>query len=88
MDHLLPRSRFHEAVAETKENYVLSCSLCNGVKRDHVVLQATEDAVTMLMHKREVLIERARRYVVEQLVSADSDWNAAKEILSAMSDKR
>lgn len=83
IDHLLPRSKNALAVYELKQNFVLSCSLCNGLKREAPILHDGEDAAEMLLKNRTKLVQRARALIGERLKIADRDWERAKAIFLA-----
>ncbi|MGH8461899.1 MAG: HNH endonuclease [Stenotrophobium sp.] len=87
IDHLLPRSRFPEAVWGMSENFVLACSLCNGVKRDEVVLQKGEVPEAMLSENRKKLVDRAKNYIDSKLQSANDKWRQAQAIFSTLDNK-
>lgn len=80
-DHLLPIHAFEERVVENPDNWVLSCSICNGIKGGHCVVLNGEDPIEMLIHHRTVLIERAREYILNLRHQADQDWKTAREII-------
>lgn len=83
IDHLLPRSKNAPAVYELEQNYVLSCSLCNSLKRVAPILHYGEDAAEMLLINRAELVQRARALIGERLEIADRDWECAKAIFLA-----
>ncbi len=80
IDHLLPRAKYSQQITDKQENYVLSCSLCNGLKRDESILKPDEDPETMLDHEKEELIKRAKTFIEEKIQEPDELWNQAKAI--------
>lgn len=84
-DHLLPTSRFEANIAELPENWVLSCSICNGIKADHCVLLNGEDPIEMLIHHRNALIERVWQFIQPTKEQKDEDWETAREIILGVS---
>lgn len=82
IDHLLPRSKFAE-LSDNKQNHVLSCSTCNGVKKDESPLNKDKGEVAnqMLEENRCELILRARKYIADKMEDYDEDWRKATRIL-------
>lgn len=81
IDHLLPRSKFAE-LSDIKQNHVLSCSTCNGTKKDWSPLKEGETDEQMLEGKnRSKLILRASKYIADKMETYDEDWRKATRIL-------
>ncbi len=86
IDHLLSNAGLRERdvdheIADSLENSVLCCSLCNNLKGPHWILQSGEDPGLMLTHHRQELIERVRRYIGPIAVAKDRDWMKVREIV-------
>ncbi len=85
IDHLLPRAALHsEQITGMQKNYVLSCSLCNGLKRDAPILIPGEDPESMLINAREELIDRARKLIEEKIQEPNEFWNQAKTMFKEL----
>lgn len=76
-DHLLPQAHYPEH-ANDSENIVLSCHLCNGLKRDY---DPSVGEAQMLKDDKPQLIENARAYVGERRRTVDEEWRAARRIV-------
>ena len=92
-DHLLPQSRFPD-LADHPDNWVLSCSVCNGAKRDWVpdiaemrgpVHVRTRNAKDRLENEadRSDLIVRARGFIRRRTnyMRWNRDWKAVRKIV-------
>ena len=77
IDHLLPRAKYPEQITGMQQNFVLSCSLCNGLKRDDPILKTGEDPETMLINERDELIDRAKKVIADKLQEPNRHWNQA-----------
>ena len=89
IDHLLPRWIYPYEIAGHPQNFVLSCSLCNGIKREADVLRRpNEDAVEMLVNHREELVLRARALIQDRLEEPNRRWQIAKTLLRHISAGR
>lgn len=84
IDHLLPQGKFPYEITGREENFVLSCSLCNGIKRDAVVLIDDEDPLVMLSSQRAELVDRSRKLIEKRLESANEKWACVKAIFSGL----
>jgi hypothetical protein len=84
IDHLLPQGKFPYEITGRQNNFVLSCALCNGVKRDSVVLEEGEEAFAMLATNRSQLILRAREIIEKGLEEANLKWVHVKNIFSEL----
>lgn len=84
IDHLLPQGNFPYEITGKKENFVLSCLLCNGTKRDKCVLEDGEDPLAMLSFHRAALIQRAGKLIQSRQQNADEQWNRVKAIFSRL----
>ena len=92
-DHLLPRSKFPD-LANHPDNWVLSCSVCNGAKRDWVpdiaemrgpVRVRTRNAAVRLENEadRSDLIERAKSFIRRKSSYPrwQREWKAVRRIV-------
>ena len=84
IDHLLPRAKYSDDITGTEENFVLSCSLCNGLKRDAPILEPEENPESMLKSHRDELIARSIKIIKEKLREPDNYWDQAKIIFKEL----
>ena len=84
IDHLLPRALYPDEITGMSENFVLSCSLCNGTKRDAQLLKLEEDPEYMLLQERAELVQRARELIDERLIDSNIMWERAKKIFKEL----
>jgi HNH endonuclease len=84
IDHLLPRAKYSEEITGMEQNFALSCSLCNGIKRDDPLLEPSEDPEYMLTNERSELIRRARALIVRELQRPNEHWNQTKQIFKEL----
>ena len=87
IDHLLPKSKHAPEIYEMAENYALSCTLCNGRKKDASVLEEGEDPKTILLTKRADLIGRAQLIIEKKRADEDKTWNLVKSIIQQIGSK-
>ena len=81
-DHLLPKSESKYAKYDGDcRNTVLSCRLCNGLKRDHVALENGECADDMLTNRRNLLLRRCREHIACRRQEYDKHWRKVREIV-------
>jgi len=66
-----------------EQNFVLSCSLCNGIKRDDLILNSGENPEDMLINKRDELVARARELIETKLKTPNNHWEQAKKVGSS-----
>ncbi len=84
IDHLLPRAKYSEHITGKPENFVLSCSLCNGAKRDTSVLLEGENPELMLAEARTELINRAKKGIEIKLQKPNEMWKVVKTTFAAL----
>ena len=78
MDHLLPRAQ-HPQLVDCPDNWILSCRLCNSVKRDWD--PAPGLPADQLRNRRDEFVKAARAYIYEQRVTYDHDWLKVRKIM-------
>ena len=81
IDHLLPQSKYPEH-KDNPDNWMLSCYLCNHVKRDWDPLVIDEKADEMLTRNKAVLVSRARHRIRKRRdESKDREWLTVQRIM-------
>jgi len=86
IDHLLPVSGYADEVTAHPDNFVLSCSLCNGIKGKASILKSPENALEMLQKGGAELIARANVLIRERLAEPNRNWERAKVLFQGLSN--
>lgn len=83
-DHILPVSEYVELSGD-ENNLVLSCKLCNHLKKNFDPLESHEknEANNIIADKgkRTVIIEKIQRYIASKIGERHAEWWAARQIL-------
>lgn len=85
IDHILPMNIYEDMCEKPFENRALSCSLCNGIKRDFDPRKEEEDPYEMITEKREELVTRCREEIAKKRTGHDKRWRLAKQIILGIS---
>ncbi len=83
IDHILPKSKCPE-VAELRENYTLSCNVCNRTKGKESVLKEGEKSfITMLTEHRQELIDRVKERIKQKKQEKETEktYDEVKKII-------
>ena len=80
IDHLIPRTVYPKGEWE-QENMILSCSLCNALKRDYNPCLENETPGDALSQNREVLLQRAKEHIANKAAPAHANWWKVRMIL-------
>jgi hypothetical protein len=80
IDHLLPRSKYPD-FEDHRDNHVLACLGCNGLKSGYCPLKSGEDPAEALEQRKEILIKRTREYLATARPRVDGEWCRARDIL-------
>ena len=77
MDHLLPKS-IYKKVEWDFDNHVLSCSSCNGMKKNWNPLEEGENALEMLRGNKQEIINRVSDYLSDKIEARENEWQRVR----------
>lgn len=85
IDHLIPRKVFPDGEWR-QENLILSCPLCNSLKRDYNPCEG-QDPKDALYNQRDVLIQKAKEEIARKAEPAHATWWKVRMLLRGYKNK-